>query len=150
MVAFDRPDADRLSYRQWKEDNIPPRVVIEVLSPSNTNVEMMDKQHFFARFGVEEFIIIDPDKETFTFSLREGEKLVSPDFPPANWQSPSLGIWFRQVEGKTQVFYPDGETPFKTLEESQAEVEVERQRAEAALRKLALLEQKLRDLGELE
>src|SRR3954466_2232357 len=35
IVAFGRPKGDRGSYLQWKEDNIPPQVVFEVLSPNN-------------------------------------------------------------------------------------------------------------------
>ena len=36
MVALTRPKGKRLSYKQWVEDNIPPQVVFEILSPSNT------------------------------------------------------------------------------------------------------------------
>ena len=38
MVAFGRPKGDRGSYKQWKEDNIAPQVVFEILSPGNTPV----------------------------------------------------------------------------------------------------------------
>jgi Uma2 family endonuclease len=36
MVVFGRPKGDRGSYKQWQEENIPPQVVFEFLSPSNT------------------------------------------------------------------------------------------------------------------
>src|SRR5882762_6525221 len=39
-VAFGRPKGDRGSYMQWEEDGIPLTVVFEVLSPSNTPIEM--------------------------------------------------------------------------------------------------------------
>jgi Uma2 family endonuclease len=32
MVVFGRSKGDRGSYQQWKEDNIPPQVVFEILS----------------------------------------------------------------------------------------------------------------------
>src|SRR5437016_2428062 len=35
LVAFGRPKGYRGSYRQWEEDNIPPQVVFEILSPGN-------------------------------------------------------------------------------------------------------------------
>ena len=35
MVVFGRPKGRRGSYRQWEEDNIPPQVVFEILSPGN-------------------------------------------------------------------------------------------------------------------
>ena len=42
LVAFGPPQRDRRSYKQWVE-RTPPQVVLEVLSPSNTPDEMMDK-----------------------------------------------------------------------------------------------------------
>jgi Uma2 family endonuclease len=154
MVAFDRPDGDRLSYKQWMEENIPPQVVIEVLSSSNRALEMLEKQHWYAQYGVEEFIIIDPDSKRFVPMLREGEKLVAPETVPDNWQSPRLGIWLRHSEEGLKVFFPD-ETPFKTLTESQLETEkarleaeTQRQRAEAAEAELARLRQQLKGRGE--
>src|ERR687886_1873665 len=35
MVVFGRPKGDRGSYKQWEEENIPPQVVFEILSPGN-------------------------------------------------------------------------------------------------------------------
>src|SRR6476469_8811523 len=54
MVAFGRPKGDRGSYQQWREDNIPPQVVFEILSPGNTIKEMSKKFRFYERYGVEE------------------------------------------------------------------------------------------------
>src|SRR5262249_30879265 len=34
LVVFGRPKGDRGSYKQWEEDNVPPTVVFEILSPS--------------------------------------------------------------------------------------------------------------------
>jgi Uma2 family endonuclease len=61
MVVFGRPKGDRDSYRQWEEDNIAPQVVFEILSPSNTLTELLDKSLFYARYGVQEYYIYDPD-----------------------------------------------------------------------------------------
>ena len=154
MVAFDRPDGDRLSYKQWEEGDIAPQVVIEVLSSSNRALEMIEKQHWYARYGVQEFIIIDPDQKRFVPMLREGEHLVQSDFPPVKWQSPHLGIWLHQDGEELKVFFPD-ETPFKTLTESQleaekarSEAETQRKRAEAAEAELERLRQQLKEQGE--
>lgn len=54
MVILGRPKGARKSYRQWNEDNIPPHVVFEFLSESNTTVEMAKKATFFERYGVQE------------------------------------------------------------------------------------------------
>src|SRR5512147_3173235 len=61
LVVFGRPKGDRGSYQQWREDEIAPQVVFEVLSPGNSLVEMLEKLRFYERYGVEEFYIYDPD-----------------------------------------------------------------------------------------
>ena len=43
MVVFGRQKGDRGSYRQWKEDNIPPQVAFEILSPGNRPGKMAEK-----------------------------------------------------------------------------------------------------------
>ena len=63
MVVFGRPKGDRGSYLQWREDNIPPQVVFEVLSPGNRLGEMLKKLKFYERYGVEEYYMYDPDHE---------------------------------------------------------------------------------------
>ncbi len=40
MVVFGVEKGDRGSYQQWKENNIAPQVVFDILSPSNTFTEM--------------------------------------------------------------------------------------------------------------
>src|SRR6266851_9151141 len=47
MVVFGRPAGHRKSYLQWKEDNLAPQVVFEILSDSNTPQEMIDKHDFY-------------------------------------------------------------------------------------------------------
>lgn len=133
LVALGRPEGHRGSYQQWKEDNQPPQVVIEVLSPSNTPMEMMGKIAFYDRHGVEECLVIDPDRHSLKPYVREEGKLVTPDFPPARWQSPRLGITLETVDGELKAYLPDG-SPFRSFNEikeqaAAAEAEIERLRA---------------------
>lgn len=65
MLAFGRPKGNRRPYLQWREDNIPPQVVFEVWSPSNTLRDFVDKLNFYERCGVEEFYLYDPDAGMF-------------------------------------------------------------------------------------
>ncbi|MBA4466810.1 Uma2 family endonuclease, partial [Cylindrospermopsis raciborskii CS-506_A] len=71
MVVFGRPKAHRGSYRQWEEDNIPPQVVFEILSPGNTQDEMDKKKLFYLKHGVEEYYVYDPDRISLEVSIRE-------------------------------------------------------------------------------
>jgi Uma2 family endonuclease len=109
MVVFGRPKGDRGSYQQWKEDNIPPQVVFEILSPGNRMGEMERKRQFYERYGVAEYYIYDPDRLDFSGWMRSGDKLVPID-ASNNWVSVRLGIRFVIDAGEELVIYrPDGE-----------------------------------------
>ncbi|GBF79423.1 Uma2 family endonuclease [Aphanothece sacrum] len=131
MVVFGRPKEERGSYQQWKENNIAPQVVFEILSPGNTQTEMSRKLLFYERYGVEEYYIYDPNKNELSGLLRGEEGLeIIEDIN--GWVSPLLGIRFEFAEPELKLYYPNGES-FTTYTE-------ERQRAE----KLAA---KLKELG---
>jgi len=55
LVVFGRPKGYRGSYKQWEEGDVPITVAFEILSPSNTTVDLLDKQNFYEDYGVEEF-----------------------------------------------------------------------------------------------
>lgn len=108
MVAFGRPRGDRGSYKQWQEENVPPQVVFEILSPSNSQTEMNKKLVFYNRFGVEEYYLYDPDRNDLSGWLREEANLNVID-PIANWVSPRLGIRFEWSSTELQLYHPNGD-----------------------------------------
>lgn len=117
MVIFGRPKGDRGSYLQWKEENIPPQVVFEILSPSNTPSEMNKKLAFYNRYGVKEYYIYDPDNGDFYGFLRNGNGLGIIEENMQGFKSPLLGITF-ELEGKElKVYHPDGK-PFLSFIEN--------------------------------
>jgi len=130
MVVFGRPKGDRLSYQQWKEAGIPPQVVFEILSPSNTPVEMDKKLLFYDRYGVEEYYIYDPDSKSLQGWLR-GEYGLDVILQMDDWVSPRLKIRFVLSPEGLQLYRPDGKRFLSYIEISQ-QVEQERQRAEQA------------------
>jgi Uma2 family endonuclease len=118
LVVFGRPKGDRRSYLQWKEDGIGPQVVFEVLSPTNSNPEMERKRFFYERYGVKEYYLYDPDKQTLRGWQRHNEQLVRIE-PIAGWVSPRLGIRFEPGELPGQewrVYGPDGRALASYLE----------------------------------
>lgn len=129
MVVFGRPKGDRGSYQQWREDNIPPSVVFEVLSPGNRLPEMLNKLRFYERYGVEEYYMYDPDHEDLAGWLRSEEQLREIE-TITGWVSPRLGIRFELPNEGLEIYRPDGQK-FATY------VELEQQREEA----IALAEQ---------
>lgn len=135
MVVFGRPKGDRGSYLQWREDNLPPQVVFEVLSPGNTAKEMLKKLAFYERYGVEEYYLYDPDEIDLMGWQRQGERLTVIE-PINGWVSPRLGIKFEITNDDLVIYRPDGERflTYRQLEQQrqqeQQKAEQERQRAE--------------------
>jgi Uma2 family endonuclease len=140
MVAFGRPKGDRGSYQQWKEENIAPQVVFEILSPGNTLTEMNKKQVFYDRYGVEEYYLYDPDKNDLSGWLRSNSRLDVIDTID-NWTSPRLGIRFDSSEEELQIYRPNREL-FATYVEIAQRLEQERQRAEQAQQRANQAEQR--------
>ena len=137
MVVLGRPKGDRGSYQQWKEENIAPQVVFEILSPGNTQDEMDKKLLFYERYGVEEYYIYDPEKNQLRGWLRTEDGLdIIPEIN--NWVSPRLGIRFALSDENLEIYRPDGERFFtyvemqERFEEEQQRTEEERQRADQA------------------
>jgi Uma2 family endonuclease len=141
MVAFGRPKGDRGSYKQWEEDNIPPQVVFEILSPGNRLKAMAHKYKFYERYGVEEYYVYDPDEVDLIGWLRSGEYFEIID-EMNGWVSPRLGIRFQLTSDNLEIFSPTGER-FLTyvelaqlMEQERQHAEQERQRADEALSQL--------------
>jgi Uma2 family endonuclease len=93
LVAFGRPKGDRGSYIQWLENNHPPDVVFEVLSPGNTPNEMERKREFYRQYGVREYYLYDPDAPAFAAWHRSGNMLRAVR-NPVGMTSPLLGVRF--------------------------------------------------------
>ena len=92
-AVFGQPKGHRLSYKQWEEGGIPMTVVFEILSPANTPTEMADKLLFYEDYGVEEYYVYDPDRNSLIGYLRRGDILKR--FRQMNgFVSPRLGIRF--------------------------------------------------------
>jgi Uma2 family endonuclease len=52
----------------------PPDLLIEVLSPSNSRRDRIDKLSLYAQYGVAEFWIVDPVERQFDFLVNRGGK----------------------------------------------------------------------------
>ncbi|WP_074404699.1 Uma2 family endonuclease [Cylindrospermopsis raciborskii] len=128
MVVFGRPKGHRGSYRQWEENNIPPQVVFEILSPGNNNTEMDRKKLFYLEHGVEEYYVYDPDKISLEVSIRENNSFKEiENF--TTWTSPRLKIRFDMSQDELVIYYPDGSKFLSPVELSNY-AEQETQRAE--------------------
>ncbi|MBF2085772.1 Uma2 family endonuclease [Thermoleptolyngbya sp. C42_A2020_037] len=160
MVVFGRPKGRRGSYLQWREANIPPQVVFEILSLGNTLKEMAKKFRFYEQYGVEEYYLYDPDKIDLSGWLRSPAGRLDVIEEMDGWVSPRLQIRFEPSESSLQIFRPDGQ-PFLTFveletlrlqaqqqaEQAEQRAEQAQQRAEQAERRAERLAERLRALG---
>ncbi|PSO49765.1 MAG: hypothetical protein BRC33_05600 [Cyanobacteria bacterium SW_9_44_58] len=145
MAVLGRPKGDRGSYRQWEEDNIPPQVVFEILSPGNRVKEMTRKLQFYERYGVEEYYIYDPDSNELEGLQRLDGRLQLIE-QINGWISPRLGIQFRVTSETLEIYRPDGRKFLSSLELEQ-ERQQAFQRAEQESQRAKRLAEQLRALG---
>ena len=125
MVAFGPPKGPRGSYQQWREGGIAPQVVFEVVSPGNTQAEILEKIDLYEEYGVEEFYIYDPDRKTLRGFRRQNDEWIAiPNM--IGWISPRLNVEFGLQDGKLQLRGPDGGRFV-----SYVELVAQRQRSEA-------------------
>lgn len=146
MVVFGRPKGHRGSYLQWKEENIAPQVVFEILSPGNTYGEMVRKLEFYERYGVEEYYVYDPDhNELNGWQRQEGrfQTIAAID----DWTSPRLKIRFERTPESLKLYRPDG-TLFETFAELIHRAETLQREKDQTQAKLERLAARLRELGE--
>ncbi|MGF1492841.1 MAG: Uma2 family endonuclease [Microcoleaceae cyanobacterium] len=168
MVVFGRPKGDRGSYQQWKEENIAPQVVFEILSPGNRAGKMAEKLLFYQRYGVEEYYLYHPQRQELD-GLQRAENWLEPIESMNSWVSPRLKIRFELTETGLEIYRPDGQkflTPveldqlrqqeteraereFQRAESERQRAESERQRAEQAERDLQQERQRAERLAEL-
>ncbi|MEG4959676.1 MULTISPECIES: Uma2 family endonuclease [unclassified Microcoleus] len=126
MVIFGRPKGDRLSYIQYRENNIGPQVVFEIRSHNDSNTKMNKKLSFYQRHGVEEYYLYDPERNELEGWQRiEGNLEVIE--PMEGWISPRLGVRFELGEDGLEIYRPNGEK-FLSYAELEAERLLDRQR----------------------
>jgi len=152
MVIFGRPKGDRLSYIQYREDNIGPQVVFEIRSHNDSNTKMNKKLSFYQRHRVEEYYLYDPQINDLEGWQRiEGHLEVIE--PMEGWISPRLGVRFELGEDGLEIYRPNGEKflSYAELEEerllARQRLQQESQRAEQADQRAQRLAAKLRELN---
>jgi Uma2 family endonuclease len=106
-VAFGRPKGYRGSYKQWEEGGVAPQVVFEVVSPRNRRAEMNRKFAFYDKYGVEEYYVLDPQRNRAEGYVRGPDGLT--DVADLNgFVSPRLGVRFAITSEEIDLFGPDG------------------------------------------
>jgi len=121
LVAPGRPKGHRGSYMQWVEDDIPPRVVFEIISPGNRKKDLDKKFEFYRQYGVEEYYMYNAHKNKFRAWMREGQLLIEvPQAELRDWISPLLGIRLEWTREKLHLYGPDNKRFLSYMELVQA------------------------------
>ena len=100
-------DQNLKAYLPWQHGGLPPRLVVEVLSPSNTVVEMLDKQSFYERHGVTEYVFVDPFACAIRAWVRNGDQFVT-QLVTGPWVSPTTGVTYQFIGEEFVAAGPDG------------------------------------------
>ncbi|GAB4289598.1 MAG: Uma2 family endonuclease [Oscillatoriaceae cyanobacterium] len=140
MVAFGTVKGSRKSYKQWLENNIPPQVVFEVRSESDTQTKMDKKLVFYNRYGVEEYYLYDPQRTELS-GWRRIDGMLDVIDPMQGWVSPRLGVRFELGDEGLELYAPNGEK-FVDYVDLYQQKELERQQKELAEQQLELERQR--------
>lgn len=83
-----------------------PSVCVEVLSPSNTRIEISRRTRRLLRLGVAEVYVLDPERETVAQITTAGDLLEETD--AVGRRSPGLALTFTMVDGHLALCCPGG------------------------------------------
>lgn len=152
MVAFGTGKGDRKSYKQWLENNIPPQVVFEVRSESDTQTKMDKKLVFYNRYGVEEYYLYDPQRKELS-GWRRIDGMLDVIDPMPGWVSPRLGVRFELGDEGLELYAPNGEKfvdyvdLYQQKKLAEQQLELERQQLELERQRSERLAAQLRSAG---
>lgn len=107
FVVFGVPKGPRRVYKLWAEGR-PPTVVIEVTSRKTRSQDLRQKRALYARLGVREYLLYDPEAEYLrpalqAFHLVDGDYLPNLADPSGALRSPSLELDLRLTDGRLEL-----------------------------------------------
>ncbi|MTJ52337.1 Uma2 family endonuclease [Anabaena sp. UHCC 0253] len=146
MVIFDVPPGGRDNYKVWEEGQVP-QVVLEMTSAGTQKQDQEQKKLLYEQLGILEYWLFDPKGEWINKKL-QGYRLQNEIYQPiTDSLSQPLGLRL-EVEGELLRFYrlDTGDKLLIPTELAQ-KAENERQRVDDAEAKVAILAQRLRELG---
>lgn len=147
MVAMGRPKGYRGSYKQFEEENIAPQVVFEIVSPGNRLAEMIRKFEFYEHYGVLEYYVYDPHKNTLeAYSRNTPDEhwidIIVHGF--TNWKSGPLGISMAWDGFNFRLFHRDG-TAFLSYDELGLKYQISQLQVKEATLKIKEMELDVRE-----
>jgi Uma2 family endonuclease len=69
----------------------PPDIVVEILSPSTLGIDLVRKMALYARSGLPEYWVADPERRILVINRLQGEDYIAVEPDPDGWiASPTL------------------------------------------------------------
>jgi Uma2 family endonuclease len=137
MVLKDIGKHRRRTFKTWEEKAVPC-VILEITSESRVTEDMREKKELYARLGVREHFVFDPDRSCLDPPLRgfrlRGKKYV-PLVPEPDGSLTSQELGLRLLPGEDRLRLFDARTgrrllsPAERAEQERRRAEQERQRA---------------------
>lgn len=156
FVAFGAGSHERLSYKLWEEKSVPS-FVLEVLSDSSAVKDMVTNRDLFARLGIKEFWLFDPEGKSIEgqllgLRLRDGAyEPIPPLSGRAGYPCAVLNLEFRNEWGNLRIRDPETGEDLKSHQEAVEGYRRERESRRAAEARIAELEAALgREPGRLD
>ncbi len=142
----------RLAWITWMEDGRYPDVIVELLSPSTEQGDLVDKKHLYEQtFRTAEYFCVAPEVERLLGWRRErqGYVPIPPDARGWLW-SEELGLWLGAWEGRffgeqhtwVRFYTAKGELVLLPEEAERRRAEAAEQRAEAEHQRAETAEQR--------
>ncbi|MBE9039874.1 Uma2 family endonuclease, partial [Oscillatoriales cyanobacterium LEGE 11467] len=154
-------ERDRLSWKIWEEGGRYPDVIIELLSDSTRNEDLVNKKALYEKtFRLPDYFVFDPLNPDFLqgwrLDLSRGYQALTPNDRGWLWCE-SLGLWLGtwegEVDGKSAIwlrfFDGDGNLVLLPEEAERQRAERERQRAETAEHQAATAQSQIDRLRQL-
>jgi Uma2 family endonuclease len=135
LVAKGLSPKKRRTYKTWVEGKTPD-VMFETTSRKTKKKDSVDKLELYARLGVKEYFLFDPEQDYLDPPL-QGYRLVDEAFAPieldAEGYLPSLelDLLLRVDADSLEFYHPIGKTRLLTADERAQLAEERSQRAEA-------------------
>lgn len=120
----------------WQEQ-VSPSVIIEITSSATWTQDLGDKKDLYKRLGVREYFIYDVLHEALAPALRSyrlvnsGYEPIAPDSKD-RFYSTELQLRLQEIEGTLRLVNPDTDEILKNYIETATQIEIERERAQAA------------------
>ena len=138
FVAFGAPQIDRTSFQEWREGEVRPQFVVEVVSPNDTTTNIKTKQLLYKSLGVRFSLVLDGfarkiycdelDDDLFAESVDYAGRLI-PDLDLALHYDEDARLVITNAAG---IRYPTPTEARRLATEAQTRIDSARTEAESA------------------